>query len=161
MTLPLTTGEGIAAVKIDTEGFEPRVLQSLRPVWHLLTGSVVVELQPHSWERNGIPVEEAFTTLRDFGRATGYVVVTLPHRTGEGNESSTATDRGLATGAKVDPCKVRPLSSMRWTPQIAIAKAGMGSAVTMSFADLEAGLRQLLQKGGGFFHDVLFARKSC
>ena len=31
----------------------------------------------------------------------------------------------------------------------------------MSFAELESGLRQLLRKvDGGFFHDVLFTRRS-
>eukprot|EP00966_Prymnesium_polylepis_P244483 5654834-Prymnesium_polylepis.1 len=166
MLTKMRSTERIAVVKIDTEGFEPRVLQSLRPVWHFLDGGVVIELQPHSWARNRIDTEEAFGILRDFGAATGFVVVTLPHAAPI--DSATSQERGHAVGARVDPCLLSPLpvnSDTNGTAALAlkaITRGGITMAVTMNFWQLELGLRHLLEVDGhrGSFHDVLL-RRGC
>ena len=37
----------IAMLKVDTEGFEPHVLESIRPLWPKI-GDVLTEVQPHA-----------------------------------------------------------------------------------------------------------------
>ena len=68
----------IAATKIDTEGFETRVLESLRPVWPRM-GDVLLELQPAAWRHHNVTTDGALRTLRDIITANRYRVIRLLH----------------------------------------------------------------------------------
>ena len=68
----------IAVAKVDTEGYEPLVLEALRPVW-LRIDNVVTEVQPLAWASHSISAEAALTTFRDLVALNGYTIVTLPH----------------------------------------------------------------------------------
>ena len=161
----------IAATKIDTEGFEPRVLAALRPVWDRM-GDVVLELQPHAWQLHGIPHDEAFATLRAFGMsgANGYVVVTLPHA--QQFESSTLSNPALYS--MVDACRLQPvvsgvdrgISAATRPPSMRKAFArplktsmGMKAARVMSVDQLIEGLRGILDSKHKHFHEVLLTRR--
>ena len=62
----------------DTEGFETRVLESLRPAWHLL-GDIVFELQAGAWRHHNVSLADGLKTLSELIDANNYRVVTLPH----------------------------------------------------------------------------------
>ena len=42
-------------------GYETRVLESLRPAWHLL-GDIVLEIQVSAWAGHGVKLEEGLGT---------------------------------------------------------------------------------------------------
>ena len=155
----------IAATKIDTEGFEPRVLAALRPVWHRMA-DVILELQPLAWRYHNISLDEALSTLRAFAHAPftygpyhGYAIVTLPHASA--SESAVLTHPALPE--LIDPCRVR---SLRGSGRKALIEHGMTNARVMRYEQLEAAITSIVQSGGkgsgrGFF-EVLFARrKGC
>jgi FkbM family methyltransferase len=153
-------GARVAAVKIDTEGFEPRVLESLRPVWHLM-GDVVIELQPCTWAHHRINTEAALATLIELGRANDYVVVTLPHL--GARDSGTLYNK--AVPSLVDPCLLEPIGQggSGATYARALAARGLRRAQTMSFAQLAEALRFLIARQDHAFHEALFTRRrsSC
>jgi FkbM family methyltransferase len=74
----LSPGERVAVVKIDTEGYETCVMESLRPVWPLLE-DVVFELQPQTWTYHGVDLDAGIATLRALITQNRYLVVSLPH----------------------------------------------------------------------------------
>jgi FkbM family methyltransferase len=78
-----------SVVKIDTEGFEIAVLESLRPTWRTLT-DVVVELQPRAWRHANVTLGGGVRVLQELVRARRFSVVTLPHADRRTNASSVA-----------------------------------------------------------------------
>ena len=147
-----SSGERAAVVKIDTEGFETRVLESLRPAWHLL-GDIIFELQPEAWKHHGVDREEGLRTLRDLIKANSYRVVTLPH-------TALGVGRGEAwwriPPEFVDPCHLPHIKARatHFTP----LKAGLGNATVMHGHHLE----RLLNHYTGFNEFLLTRRwQSC
>lgn len=51
-------------------GYETRVLESLRPAWHLL-GDIVLEIQVSAWAGHGVKLEEGLGTMRELILANG------------------------------------------------------------------------------------------
>ena len=76
---PPSDAAAISVIKIDVEGFEIRVLDSLRPAWGQL-GDILLEVQPSSWRFAGVAIEHGLRTLHELMRARDYVAITLPHR---------------------------------------------------------------------------------
>lgn len=141
-----------AVVKVDTEGFETRVFESLRPAWHLL-GDIVFELQPEAWAHHGVRQEDGLRTLRDLIRANRYRVVTLPH-------TALGVGRGEAWWSIppdfVDPCRLPRVSAQRAFPPNTEWWRGLGNATVMHGAHLEALIRRGKVRG---FHEFLLTRK--
>ena len=149
----LQPNDRIVVTKIDTEGFEPRVLESLRPVWHAMD-DVVMELQPHAWRHHNISVDTAIATLRDFMTTNAYKVVTLPHAEGA---------RPAATPDLVDPCRLpqrRSASKRRgWKPRT----HGLRSAEVYDVDGLIAMVKDVLPRPPGAFYEMLLTKRwsSC
>lgn len=125
--------ERAVVVKIDTEGFETRVLESLRPAWPLL-GDIVFEMTVSSWEVHGIGVEEGLSTLRDVISANRYRVVTLPH-------TALGAGRGEAywtLGEElVDPCRLPHVDPKVSLPANRHWHLGLANATVMHGHHLE------------------------
>lgn len=54
----------ISMLKIDTEGYEIRVLESIRPLWSRIC-AIVVELQPSAWRFSNVSAQQGLSTLRE------------------------------------------------------------------------------------------------
>ncbi|KXS11170.1 hypothetical protein M427DRAFT_73140 [Gonapodya prolifera JEL478] len=78
----LERGLKIAAVKIDTEGYEANIFRSLRPLLaQRAIPNILVEMGPNSWETFGVPREEAMALFRQMYEEwgmTAYRVHGLP-----------------------------------------------------------------------------------
>lgn len=151
----LSSGERIAVVKIDTEGFEPLVLESLRPLWPLVD-AFVLELQPHAWRLHGIDVETAIGMLHELVDANGFRVVTLPHpRWKEMSPNVPATED------MVDSCKLprrsAPVEKLGWLPH----SYGLRKAEVYGASGLVSMLREVLKQPAGAFYEVLLSRRQC
>ena len=62
--------------KIDTEGFEIQVLESMRPLWPL-AHAVVLELQPNAWRFANVSVAQGLRTLSNLMSEHSLVAITL------------------------------------------------------------------------------------
>lgn len=145
--------ERAVVVKIDTEGFETRVLESLRPAWPLL-GDIVFEMTVSSWEVHGIGVEEGLSTLRDVISANRYRVVTLPH-------TALGAGRGEAywtLGEElVDPCRLPHVDPKVSLPANRHWHLGLANATVMHGHHLENLVRMHRIPNG--FHEFLLTNR--
>jgi len=141
-----------AVVKIDTEGFETRVLESLRPAWHLL-GDIVFELQVDAWAHHGVSQDDGLRTLQDLIRANRYRIVTLPH-------TALGVGRGEAwwrVGPEfVDPCRLPHVDIELSLPPNREWYKGLRNATVMHGHQLEALIRGRRVNG---FHEFLLTRR--
>lgn len=99
----------ISVAKIDTEGFEMVVLESLRPVWHMLM-NVILELQPRSWHYSNVTLAQGVRTLYEISTSQGFTVVTMPHAERQTDASAIAEWRAcdvplVTTGRPFAPGK--------------------------------------------------------
>lgn len=133
-------GERVAVTKIDTEGYETRILESLRSTWGMLD-DIVLELQPRAWVHHGITLESGIKTLRDILSQNRYLVVSLPH------PRNAKTGFQTVTPKLVDPCTLRRHGE-------GSAKA-TGEARLYSMQQLEAFIRET--RG---FSEFLFTRQT-
>ena len=152
----LPTGGRVAVVKIDTEGYEPVILDALRPVWPLID-DLVVELQPHAWRLHGLDVEAAIATLRELVEAHHFRVVTLPHpRWKEMSRRSVAGSYDLVDCCKL-PKRSAPVAGLGWLPH----HLGMRKAEVYDAEGLTKMLRAVLTRPPGAFYEVLLTRRQC
>ena len=146
----------VAVVKIDTEGYEPVILEALRPVWPLVD-DFVVELQPHAWSLHGLDVEAAITTLRELVEGHRLRVVTLPHpRWKEMSGRSLAASYDLVDCCML-PTRSAPVAGLGWLPH----HIGMRKAEVYDADGLTKMLRAVLSRPAGAFYEVLLTRRQC
>ena len=155
-----TDGRGRIMLKIDTEGFEIRVLQSLRPLWSEL-GLVMLELQPAAWRFSNISLDVGVGTLRELLASNGYAVVTLPHA--QPNEPGPA---------RIDLCALWRGREASEAPQSAILRdlnpaaqrnrGGLNSSRLHDGAALLAFASAMHRHPGryGWFHEVLLVPRA-
>ena len=145
-------GRRAAVVKIDTEGFETRVLESLRPAWHLL-GDIIFELQVDAWRHHGVSLDDGLRTLHDLIRANRYRVVTLPH-------TALGVGRGEAwwpiKPEFVDPCLLPHVDVELELPPNREWSKGLGNATVMHWHHLEGLVRKRRASG---FHEFMLTRR--
>jgi len=142
-----------AVVKIDTEGFEARVLESLRPAWHLL-GDIVLEITVKAWAHHNISLDEGLGTLRDVITANRYRVVTLPHTAlGVGRGEAFWTNLGEEL---VDPCRLPHVNPKLPLPPNREWYRGLANATVLHWHHLENLVRNRM---GGSFYEFLLTRK--
>ena len=136
-------------------GFETRVLESLRPAWHLL-GDIVLEIQVFSWASHGVQLEEGLSTLRELIVANGYRVVTLPH-TGLGMNRGEAYWK-IAPDF-VDTCRLPHLDFAVRDPSKANPDwwRGLGNATVMNGQQFESLARKLFRERQ--FNEFLLTRR--
>lgn len=144
-------GERVAAVKIDTEGFEARVIESLRPAWHLLE-DIVMELQPAAWVYHNLSFDAGVSTLRDLVAANSYRVVSLPMRKAAREKNK------VAAPSLVDICAL--LKSTASSADFKPARVGLNNATVFDGNQLESYIRQLTLTPKRFA-DVLLTRRRC
>ena len=137
-------------------GYETRVLESLRPAWHLL-GDIVLEVQVSSWAGHGVQLEEGLGTMRELIAANGYRVATLPH-TGLGMNRGEAFWK-IAPGF-VDTCRLPHLDSAVRDPSKVDPNwwKGLGNATVMSGRQFESLARKVLSREKKF-HEFLLTRR--
>lgn len=70
----------IAAVKIDTEGFEPFILETLEPVMDRID-TIIFEISPHMWSSFGLTFEQGISRISKMWTKYGFTGIHLP----EGN----------------------------------------------------------------------------
>jgi len=73
----------IAVVKIDTEGFEPFILEALEPVMDRID-TIIFEISPHFWNVFGLSFEQGLGRITKMFTEYGFYGVHLP----EGDVSS-------------------------------------------------------------------------
>eukprot|EP00966_Prymnesium_polylepis_P086362 1999410-Prymnesium_polylepis.1 len=144
-------GSRVAVTKIDTEGFEPLVLESLRPVWHLMD-DVIMELQPLAWQHHNVSRDAAIETLRALVEANRYRIVSLPHaRWREGSATLHKADISL-----VDPCRLRAAAGRM--PK----ERGLHEAEIFSVEGLGGMVDAILSRAGrraGLFYELLLTKR--
>lgn len=134
----------ISVVKIDTEGHEPLVLESLRSAWPLL-GDVIMELQPAAWRYSNVTVDGGLATLRDFILRGSYTVISLPH------------SRGIADrNAQALPPDLCELSAHSSRP---VASQGIDQARIHDWPEFEAYARGVSKHGG--FSEFWLTKRRC
>ena len=148
----LTPGERIAVVKIDTEGFEPLVLESLRPLWPLVD-ALVIELQPNAWKLHGIDVEVAIATLRELVEANGFRAISLPHPRWKEMSPNVPAASGLVDLCRL-PARAKPLDKLGWLPHV----TGLHKAEIYEASGLASMLREALRQPPGSFYEVLLSK---
>ena len=151
-TLP--RGAEVAVTKIDTEGFEPHVLEALRPAWHLLN-DIVLEVQPGAWAHHNLSFAAAMATFRDLITSKRYRTVTLPHRN---------VKRDAFKPVDLDVCQLPVVSDAMPASAFAPASGGYGSAyVIESFAGFErfVGIVKSNPSKHGHFHELLLSNRDC
>jgi FkbM family methyltransferase len=151
----LQPGERIAIVKIDTEGFEPSILQALRPLWPLID-DLVVELQPSAWRLHHIDVETAIATFRELLVSNQLRAVTLPHPQWKEMGLRLMVSYDLVDVCKL-PRRAGPVKGLGWLPHA----QGLRKAEVYDADGLEAMIREILEKAPGSFHEVLLTRRRC
>ena len=145
---PTTT---ISIVKIDTEGQEILVLESLRPVWHEV-GDVLVEMQPSAWGFAGVSNSRGLSVLRELMTVRGYEAITLEHLNPSDRNSS-------ARIAAWDACDVPPITAEGRSA--GLLRTSKGTSLRLGFADLETYVRNALQDPllFGWFWELLLTSK--
>ena len=137
--------------KIDTEGFEIQVLESMRPLCPL-AHAVVLELQPNAWRFANVSVAQGLRTLSNLMSEHSLVAITLPH-----------SKMGAEQKAQVvfDPCSY-PLTSVKLNELVEPTTGIDAVRVYMYDTDgLLAFVKHMLRHPGsrGWFHEVLLMRK--
>ena len=135
--------------KIDTEGFEIQVLESMRPLWPL-AHAVVLELQPNAWRFANVSVAQGLRTLSNLMSEHSLVAITLPH-----------SKMGAEQKAQVvfDPCSY-PLTSVKLN-ELVEPTTGIDAVRVYDTDGLLAFVKHMLRHPGsrGWFHEVLLMRK--
>jgi len=135
--------------KIDTEGYEVQVLESIRPLWPLVH-AVVLELQPSAWKFANVSVAQGRRTLSNLMSEHSLVAITLPH-----------SKMGTEQRAEVvfDPCSYH-LTSVP-PNKLVEPTAGLDTVRVYDTDGLLAFVNQMLRHPGsrGWFHEVLLMRK--
>lgn len=173
--------ERVSVVKVDVEGYEPLVVESLRPVWHLLD-NVVIEVAPRSWQYHNLTFDEGVAPLRELVTSQGLRVLTLPKRRhGHGEKGR------LASAELVDVCS-RPAVSLNGTLRgqqapsphqqssspkssrvataavsgLALLGAGIEGAVVFDqWAGMESLLRAVARSSRADWPEFLLTRRLC
>ena len=150
-TLP--TGTELAVTKIDTEGFEPHVLEALRPVWHLLN-DIVLEVQPSAWVHHNVTVASAMGTFRELIALKRYRAVTLPHRN---------TKRDSFKPVDLDVCKLPVRGDSEPPSAFTPTSGGYSSAyVIETIHGFDAFIQNVLDNPSrGRFHEFLLTARRC
>ena len=134
-------------LKIDTEGFEPHVLESIRPLWPQL-GDVLTEVQPHAWKFHNLTADAALATFRELITLKQYVVVTLPHTTLEQRKLGTWN---VTAASHLDVCT---LPVHRGVPHTIVPTVGLETAEVLDVDGFEAFVRNILRRPRlGLFHE--------
>jgi hypothetical protein len=135
-------------------GFEPLVLEALRPLWPRME-DVVVEVQPGAWHGHGIGFEAGLATFRELVVQRGYRVVTLPRTTRE--ERVKQARRVVQLDVCSLPVHIGPPKSFR-----ASRNRGIASASVYNATGLEYFLRNVLAKPEwGRVHEFLLTTRKC
>ena len=151
-TLP--RGVGLAATKIDTEGFEPHVLEALRPVWPLLN-EIILEVQPGAWAHHNLTIVAAMATFRELILTNKYRTVTLPHRN---------VKRDGFKPVEIDVCRLPVVDDSQPASAFVPTNGGYGSAFVMAtYKGFEHFVHNVLSNPGrhGHFHEFLFSNRAC
>ena len=144
----------LAATKIDTEGFEPHVLEALRPAWPILN-DIILEVQPGAWVHHNLTVDAAMKTFEDLMVSKSYRAVTLPHRN---------IKRDSFNPVDLDVCKLPVLSTSASADKFVPTKGGYGTAyVIESFGGFRAFVSNVLGNPSrhGHFHEFLLTNRAC
>ena len=140
----------VAALKIDTEGFEIPVLQSLRPVWHLID-NVIMELQPRTWPTHNVSTAVALATVSELVSENQLTIVTLPHASWKELRPKSQA----ATADMVDPCKL-PTRLGAATDATVPRSKGLRNAEVFRLEHLTAALENAFRgKGDALFFELL------
>ena len=135
--------------KVDTEGYEIQVLNSMRNLWPRLR-ALIVELQPSAWTFANVSTVQGLEILMALMAQESMIVLTLPH----------AKSGGVEKSARVvfDPCAyaVRNLGK----GEIVTPTVGIDTARVLDAEGLMEFVKHMLQFPGkrGWFHEVLFVR---
>jgi FkbM family methyltransferase len=148
-------GERVAVVKIDTEGYEPLVLEALRPLWPLVD-NFVVELQPHAWTLHKMDVEVVISRLRELVEVNGLSLITLPHPHWTEQGPSTRATTEMVDGCKL-PRRISPLPGLGWMPH----PIGLHKAEVYNANGMVGMLREVLAQPPGSFYEILLTRLQC
>ena len=138
----------ISVVKIDTEGFEVRVLESLRPVWRSIR-EVILELQPLAWTHATVGADDGLRTLKELMVQRNFEAITLPHKAA----NDTADELG-----GWDACAAKPQPHRRSQNGDGPSPTrGAATAMRLGPDDLEIYVRNAMRRPNvaGWFSDVM------
>jgi len=145
----------IAVAKIDTEGYEPLILEAMRPLWPRID-NLIVELQPHAWKHHNIDVEGAIATLQELVVANKLRIVTLPHPKWNEHGRNSRASYDLVDCCQL-PKRAAPIPRLGWLPH----DTGMRKAEVYDSTALVSMLRGALAQPPGAFYEVLLTRRRC
>ena len=136
--------------KVDTEGYEIQVLESMHALWPQLR-ALVMELQPAAWKFANVSAVRGLATLTTLMTEQSMIAVTLPH-----------SKSGIEAHAKVvfDPCAYvmhRVAKGELVSPTV-----GLDTMRVLDTEGLIGFVQHMLRFPGtrGWFHEVLLVRKT-
>ena len=135
--------------KVDTEGYEIQVLESMRALWPQLR-ALVVELQPAAWRFANVSAVRGRETLRALMAEQSMLALTLPH-----------AKSGTEARARIvfDPCAyaMRHVAKGELVPPT----VGLDTVRVLDAEGLLGFVEHMLRFPGarGWFHEVLLVRK--
>ena len=136
--------------KVDTEGYEIQVLESMRTLWPQLR-ALVVELQPAAWKFANVSAVRGLETLTTLMTEQSMLALTLPH-----------AKSGTEAHARVvlDPCayEMRHVAKGELVPPT----VGLDTVRVLNVDGLIGFVKHMLRFPGtrGWFHEVLLVRKT-
>jgi len=137
--------------KVDTEGYEIQVLESMRALWPQLR-ALVVELQPAAWKFANVSAVRGLETLTALMAEQSMLALTLPH-----------AKSGIEARARIvfDPCayKMHHVAKGDLVPPT----VGLDTARVLNAEGLMGFVEHMLRfpgKSSGWFHEVLLIRKA-
>jgi len=136
--------------KVDTEGYEIQVLESMRALWPQLR-ALVVELQPAAWTFANVSAVRGRETLAALMTEQSMLALTLPH-----------AKSGIEASARIvfDPCDyaMHRVSKGELVPPT----VGLDTARLLDAEGLLGFVEHMLRFPGnrGWFHEVLLVRKT-
>lgn len=136
--------------KVDTEGYEIQVLESMRALWPQLR-ALVVELQPAAWTFANVSAVRGRETLAALMTEQSMLALTLPH-----------AKSGIEASARIvfDPCAY----AMHHVAKGALVPptVGLDTVRVLNVEGLMGFVEHTLRFPGkrGWFHEVLLVRKT-
>ena len=136
--------------KVDTEGYEIQVLESMRALWPQLR-ALVVELQPAAWTFANVSAVRGRETLAALMTEQSMLALTLPH-----------AKSGIEASARIvfDPCAY----AMHRVAKGALVPptVGLDTVRVLNVEGLMGFVEHTLRFPGkrGWFHEVLLVRKT-
>ena len=154
-------GTSFAVTKIDVEGYEVHVLESLRSAWSLL-GDIVMEVQPRAWKWQNISTEAGLDTFRQLIHTRGMRIVQLHHSGGEWQGG--ANKKPPSATPIPDVCSMPKLSGKAAITKSAIkAYKNLYTDFEIDFDAFRAVLLYMLHhpRKMGYFRDFMFTSRAC